>query len=105
MSKEGQHESHTPLHCFCKEGDERGVRKLLRSDLHAEDLNARDLLGRTPLHLACKVGRGTTIVRWLLKAGAEVDAREQKNNVTPLHVACRAGCSDTVRLLRRPGPG
>lgn len=37
------------------------------------DLNARDLLGETPLMLACAAGN-VPLARWLIDAGASTDA-------------------------------
>ncbi len=55
-----------------------------------------------PLHLACRVGHHTTIVRLLLSHGADVNARN-RDGWTPLHYACRHGQTDIVCLLLDAG--
>jgi ankyrin repeat protein len=61
-------------------------------------VNARDDLGRTPLHEAAHLGKPENIVT-LLERGAELQARD-KDGLTPLHWAARGPKpSNIVALL------
>ncbi|CAH1255560.1 ANKRD28 [Branchiostoma lanceolatum] len=57
----------------------------------------------TPLHMAATNGR-TEIVQTLLKAGADVNARDKEQR-TPLHLTARNGYDETVRALIMMGQG
>ncbi len=61
------------------------------------DVNARDKLGETPLHVA--VVRGyREIASLLIEKGADVNARDVRG-LTPVHAAAWRGSRDTVDLL------
>ncbi|MBC6412390.1 MAG: ankyrin repeat domain-containing protein, partial [Hyphomonadaceae bacterium] len=47
------------------------------------EVNARDTFGQTPLHLAAKKGNAETVTA-LVKAGADIEVREEKYGLTPL---------------------
>jgi ankyrin repeat protein len=65
------------------------------------ELEAPDLLGRTPLHHACKIGM-TKAVLMLLRAGAKTDA-QARDGTMPLHLAAINGHSDAVAALLEAG--
>ena len=54
-------------------------------------VNVRDDDGWTPLHLVALNSNDLAVIRTLLNAGAEVDAREGESGWTPLHVAAAGG--------------
>ena len=75
-----QGRTRTPLHWASQHGHVEVVQTLIDN---GANVNARDVFGRTPLHLA--VGH-PAIIALLLEAGANVDARDSLSN-TPLHRA------------------
>ena len=75
-----------------------------------DKVNARDCVGATPLHYACRRSKSSECVRILLKAGADVHAKLQgdckRPGQTPLHVAVDFRPEhdyETVRLLIEAG--
>jgi ankyrin repeat protein len=64
---------------------------------HGADVNAKNEMGMTPLHGACKKGF-YDIAELLIEQGAEVGLFHQRD-ATPLHLACRAGSLELVELL------
>jgi len=74
-----------------------GERCLLREDLvRGVDLDARNVRGETPLHVAARSG-GYAVVSLLVRHGADLNARDGLGN-TPLHYAV-AGCRYAVASL------
>uniref|UniRef100_A0A6P7GVC2 Ankyrin repeat domain-containing protein 7-like n=1 Tax=Diabrotica virgifera virgifera TaxID=50390 RepID=A0A6P7GVC2_DIAVI len=62
------------------------------------DINAKDILKLTPLHLACRDGY-LEIVHLLLKKGAVCNLQERSRNNSPLHLASETGCLETVKYF------
>ena len=65
------------------------------------DVDTKDDLMRTPLHLACE-NKNYAIAECLIEHDADVNA-VQINNWTPLHFACHEGDYLMVQLLIRKG--
>ena len=63
-----------------RSGHVAGVRELLKSN--PQSVNLRDSRGATPLHYATEIGT-REIVRALLDAGAEINARDLEFGATP----------------------
>jgi ankyrin repeat protein len=78
----------TALHLAAGLYNVLGVVELLKIS-SSSDVNARDTLGNTPLHVAGQSGRDAIIDR-LVKAGAEINAKNWSKD-TALHLACRSG--------------
>ena len=69
-------------------GDIALLNKLL--DNHAK-VNAADSEGMTALHYACRNKSVKGIVEELIKRGADVEAKMEREELTPLHIACQKG--------------
>lgn len=69
--------------------------------LKEHPMNARNMLGSTPLHRACAAGNAG-MVNALITWGAAPDAVNNMN-LTCLHMACYAGHVDVVRILLQHG--
>lgn len=67
----------------------------------AEKNGGKDLIGNTPLHLACQYGL-LDEVRKSLEAGVDVNS-ENNFNKTPLHLACFAKNLEIAKLLLEHG--
>ena len=61
-------------------------------------MHARDNMGRTPLHWAAK-GNSVEVARLLIKAGADVAARNKDGN-TPLDLATQRENQEMIKLLK-----
>src|SRR5688500_13909067 len=85
----------TPLLDAVRYEDVKRVQSLLDS---GADPSAYDRAsGTTPVHLAASIGN-VALVKVLLDAGAQIDARDIAH-YTPLHQAARSGRSEAVKLL------
>ena len=62
------------------------------------NLKARDLFGRTPLHLASGFNKTPAVTALLLDRGAEVNTRDQLGR-TPLHLAAASNPIPAVTAL------
>jgi ankyrin repeat protein len=81
-----------------KAGEVAAIARLLTLDKGL--INARDKDGSTPLHCAAWKGHAE-VVKILLDAGAEVNARSQNEHYgdTALHAAAHGNQKDVVRIL------
>lgn len=67
------------------------------------DLGARlDVEESTPLHLAARHSKDPTVIKALLNAGADLNARN-KSNATPLHFAAMNECPAIITALLNAG--
>ncbi|KAJ8118880.1 hypothetical protein OPT61_g215 [Boeremia exigua] len=89
----------TPLHIAARFGLGDFVRHLCLSE---SDMNAVDILGRTPLWWAASAGHAD-VMRCLLQAGAKPDIDEKVRGLKPLHEAASNNHGDAVRVLLEAG--
>jgi ankyrin repeat protein len=92
------HLRRTMLHIACFEGQIDVVQYLLSMKA---DVNARDIHGSTPLHLAVQtpsVFHPLEIVELLLERNCKVNYQDRHGR-TALHLACIIGCCDIIQLL------
>jgi ankyrin repeat protein len=68
------------------------------------DPHRPDLLGLTPLHLACHTGADPQVAALLIQDGADVDAKDSAGR-TPLSLAVMAGAHETTAWLLAKGAG
>jgi ankyrin repeat protein len=89
----------TALHRACEDSFEAVAADLIA---HTKtDLDAADLMGRTPLHWACSRGP-VRLVSQLLERGANL--LKTKGGETAVHWATRSGNDDIVALLLKHFP-
>lgn len=69
--------------------------------LKEHPMNARNILGSTPLHRACAAGNAAMAAA-LISWGSSADAANNMN-LTALHMACYAGHTEVVKLLLQNG--
>ncbi|XP_072531700.1 NF-kappa-B inhibitor beta [Salminus brasiliensis] len=94
---------HTPLHLAVREQRTECVRELTSYTRPAlKHLNITNYAGVSALHLAVQKGR-CDIISMLLKAGADVNQRDQGSGRTPLHWAVESQNCAVVELLLRAG--
>ncbi|KAJ5627668.1 hypothetical protein N7490_009896 [Penicillium lividum] len=101
---DGQDElGRSPLHWACATGNSRLAELLLtRPDGGPmAEIDARELRGKTALHVATAHDRAD-IIQLLLAHNAAVNACSD-GGWTPLHNACDKGCEEIVRILLRAG--
>ena len=85
----------SPLHMAAEQGNLTEITQLISQ---GEDVNVRDMVGRTPLHYA--VGeQHIAAVELLMLNGANPDIKDEQYRVTPLHWATGSGNIDIVRLI------
>ncbi|CAM9200833.1 unnamed protein product [Hapterophycus canaliculatus] len=75
---------------------------------HSADVNTADLMDYTPLHrlnaLAAPSRDNGPVVRLLVEAGADIEAKAMSIQLTPLHLACiKHASAGTVRALLEAG--
>jgi truncated hemoglobin YjbI len=93
----------TLLHDASGQGNQRMVELLLRL---GADPNVKTSGGHTPLYSVaneCLVKGGGNIVRALVQAGAQVDARSRAKKCTALHMAARRGVTEVAEALLNCG--
>ena len=89
----------TLLHDASAQGNQRMVELLLRL---GADPNVKTSGGHTPLYCVaneCRATHGGNIVRVLVQAGAQVDARSRAQQSTALHMAARRGNTEVAKAL------
>lgn len=91
-NKDGQ----TAVHLACLYAESRILEKLIE---RGSNINNRDAQGNTALHYACRKQAGVDMVRLLVKAGANLQARNKDTGWVPLHEAAANGNLDTVKEL------
>jgi ankyrin repeat protein len=89
----------TPLHWASYNGHDEAVVLLMAN--RKTELDARDINGYSPLHVAA-MSRSFGVIENLLGAGAAVEAECHKGN-RPLHYACRSASYSVVSLLLNAG--
>lgn len=87
------------LHDLVSRGDLVAAEALAAQNPSA--LESQDRLGKTPLFAAVAANQ-VHMLRWLLEAGAKVDARDN-TGLTPLHTAALLGREDALRMLMKAG--
>ncbi|XP_065584178.1 ankyrin repeat, PH and SEC7 domain containing protein secG-like [Artemia franciscana] len=87
----------TPLHLAVISGDLEVIKMILDK---GADVNARDIYGESPLHLAASSRCSQTVIECLLKFGADVHIRNSEQ-LSPLHLAAHCGHTLTVECLLR----
>lgn len=92
--------------CFAAQGGSAEVLRALlddpRTDLHAPAEHVSSLGGRTPLHFAAHGGH-VDVADFLIRSGADADARTTKEGHTHLCLAAAGGHAEVVELLLRHG--
>ena len=91
-----------PLHSAANFEKVEAVRKLIE---YGADVDAGDEDGWTPLSWASRGDhfKDGSVLRLLLKCGANVNARADDDGFTPLHRASKNGALEVVRLLLEHG--
>ena len=80
-------------------GDKERVLRLIRE---GADVNVKNLLGETPLHLASRHDGHVKVVKLLLEKGLDVNVTNSSGH-TPLHIASSYSKVDLVKLLLEKG--
>lgn len=84
------------IHTAAQNGQVHIVRLLLESDRQI-NVNLRDFMGRSALHIAAEEGH-CGVVKLLICSGGSLDL-EDHEGWTPLHLAARSGHAECVTLL------
>ncbi|XP_062559479.1 tyrosine-protein kinase Shark isoform X2 [Armigeres subalbatus] len=92
----------TAVHLACLYAEANILEKLIEG---GANINNRDTQGNTPLHYASRKQTGLEMVRLLVNAGTNVQARNKETGWVPLHEAAANGNLDIVQeLLAIPVP-
>ncbi|XP_055531507.1 tyrosine-protein kinase Shark isoform X2 [Wyeomyia smithii] len=86
----------TAVHLACLHAEARILEKLIE---RGSNINNRDAQGNTPLHYACRRHDGLEMVRLLINAGANIQARNKDTGWVPLHEAAANGNLESVKEL------
>jgi len=89
-----QHGATETLHGAVTSGDIDEVKRLISE---GAGINAKNMNGETPLHIASAQGR-EPIVKLLITEGADLNAQNQNGEI-PLHLAASRGDKDMAALL------
>jgi len=95
----GECDESTPLHYAVMKKDIAIVRLLLD---YGADVNARNTLGHTPLHIATCIGEKYAM-ELLIGKGASLEAPDRAKRETPLHYAVARGDAQIIELLLERG--
>ncbi|XP_027874467.1 85/88 kDa calcium-independent phospholipase A2 isoform X2 [Xiphophorus couchianus] len=77
---------------------EKGMRECLKHNYVQSQINARDVLGQTPLHRACERGDLACVKELLDESQARTDIRDQ-NGETPMHYASKQDSPVIIQAL------
>lgn len=100
-------DGNTALHLACLLGNSSVVKELLIShdtlqgdaSMHSlQDLELWNYDGKTCVHLAAEAG-SIEILRSLIDAGADINAREGKSGLCPLHISIEHGNEELANFL------
>jgi ankyrin repeat protein len=89
----------SPLHNAVLDEDYYKVKSIL--DNRSANINGRDHIKQTPLHIAALKGN-IGIIKILLDKGADIKAKDKYGD-TPLHIAVKKGYKDAVKVLLKGG--
>ncbi|XP_061536518.1 85/88 kDa calcium-independent phospholipase A2 isoform X1 [Phycodurus eques] len=75
-----------------------GLRECLKHNYVQSQINARDALGQTPLHLACERSDAACVKELLDESQARTDCRDQQGE-TPMHIAAKHDSPAVIQVL------
>lgn len=88
----------TTLHRICVCGDKNMLDLAQVCISQKADVNARNHLGRTPIHICCEYNRVNLLAYLLRQEGADINQLSIGNS-TPLHIACTNDSFEVIELL------
>ncbi|XP_059189074.1 85/88 kDa calcium-independent phospholipase A2 isoform X2 [Centropristis striata] len=77
---------------------ETGLRECLKHNYVQSQINARDVSGQTPLHLACERGDTPCVKELLEESQARTDIKD-RNGETPMHCAAKQDTPAIIQVL------
>ena len=90
------------IHTYLKGKRGAVVRSKLDTMINENTINARDAKGNTPLLIAIRHKRKTTLLKYLIARGAITTAQNDEGE-TCLHAAVASGSAETVKILLNNG--